>query len=153
SPAARPLLAPKSESCPALRAVSSDPSRRTAPCGLTWPASSPASRRPCRCPRQSRPTQPVPPRAGPARPWPKLSPSADDRLKPCPVWANHERTTRGDRRQVEVPTPATVETWVSDAIEDPLRVVMAEGAASLAAELRQPIPELPATVGDDPRVL
>ena len=34
-------------------------------------------------------------------------------------------------RQVEVPAPGTVETWVSDATGDPLLVVMAEPARPL----------------------
>jgi transposase-like protein len=55
--------------------------------------------------------------------------------------------------RLKFPAPATVETWVSDAAGDPLLVVMAEPAASLAAELRRLIPELRATVGDDRRVL
>jgi hypothetical protein len=42
---------------------------------------------------------------------------------------------------------------VSDAAGDPLLVVMAEPAASLAAELRRLIPELRDMVGDDRRVL
>ena len=42
---------------------------------------------------------------------------------------------------------------MSDAAGDPLLVVMAEPAASLAAELRRLIPELRAAVGDDRRVL
>ena len=54
---------------------------------------------------------------------------------------------------MKFPAPATVETWVSDAAGDPLLVVMAEPAASLAGELRRLIPELRATVGDDRRVL
>ncbi len=56
-------------------------------------------------------------------------------------------------RRLKFPAPATVETWVCDAAGDPLLVVMAEPAASLAAELRRLIPELRATVGDDRRVL
>ena len=55
--------------------------------------------------------------------------------------------------RLKFPAPATVETWVCDAAGDPLLVVMAEPAASLAAELRRLIPELRATVGDDRRVL
>ena len=42
---------------------------------------------------------------------------------------------------------------MSDAAGDPLLVVMAEPAASLAAELRRLIPDMRATVGDDRRVL
>jgi prepilin-type processing-associated H-X9-DG protein len=72
----------------------------------------------------------------------------------------HVRAYQGTRRiakthvpRLKFPAPATVETWVSDAAGDPLLVVMAEPAASLAAELRRLIPELRATVGDDRRVL
>src|SRR6202158_3770540 len=54
---------------------------------------------------------------------------------------------------LKFPAPATVETWVADAAGDPLLVVMAQPAASLAAELRRLIPELRAVVGDDRRVL
>jgi hypothetical protein len=46
-----------------------------------------------------------------------------------------------------------VETWVSDHRGDPVLVVMAEPAASLAGELRRLLPELRAAVGDDRRVL
>jgi transposase len=55
--------------------------------------------------------------------------------------------------RLKFPAPATVETWVSDAAGDPLLVVMAEPAASLAFELRRLIPDLRAMVGDDRRVL
>jgi transposase len=55
--------------------------------------------------------------------------------------------------RLKFPAPATVETWVCDAAGDPLLVVMAEPAASLAGELRRLIPELRALVGDDRRVL
>ena len=72
----------------------------------------------------------------------------------------HVRAYQGTRRiakthvpRLKFPAPATVESWVSDAAGDPLLVVMAEPAASLAAELRRLIPELRATVGDDRRVL
>ncbi|HEV7453520.1 MAG TPA: hypothetical protein VGO16_19515 [Pseudonocardiaceae bacterium] len=72
----------------------------------------------------------------------------------------HVRAYQGTRRiakthvpRLKFPAPATVETWVCDAAGDPLLVVMAEPAASLAAELRRLIPELRATVGDDRRVL
>jgi prepilin-type processing-associated H-X9-DG protein len=72
----------------------------------------------------------------------------------------HVRAYQGTRAiakthvpRLKFPAPATVETWVSDAAGDPLLVVMAEPAASLAAELRRLIPELRATVGDDRRVL
>jgi transposase len=72
----------------------------------------------------------------------------------------HVRAYQGTRRiakthvpRLKFPAPATVETWVSDAAGDPLLVVMAEPAASLAGELRRLLPELRATVGDDRRVL
>src|SRR6478736_4472024 len=52
----------------------------------------------------------------------------------------HVRAYQGTRRiakthvpRLKFPAPATVETWVSDAAGDPLLVVMAEPAASLAA--------------------
>jgi hypothetical protein len=47
---------------------------------------------------------------------------------------------------------ATVETWVSDPAGDPLLVVMAKPAASLAGELRRLIPELRAVIGHERRV-
>jgi prepilin-type processing-associated H-X9-DG protein len=72
----------------------------------------------------------------------------------------HVRAYQGTRRiakthvpRLKFPAPATVETWVCDAAGDPLLVVMAEPAASLAAELRRLIPELRDMVGDDRRVL
>ena len=72
----------------------------------------------------------------------------------------HVRAYQGTRRiakthvpRLKFPAPATVETWVADAAGDPLLVVMAEPAASLAAELRRLIPDLRAMVGDDRRVL
>jgi len=72
----------------------------------------------------------------------------------------HVRAYQGTRRigkthvpRLKFPAPATVETWVCDAAGDPLLVVMAQPAASLAAELRRLIPELRDMVGDDRRVL
>ena len=72
----------------------------------------------------------------------------------------HVRAYQGTRKiakthvpRLKFPAPATVETWVCDAAGDPLLVVMAEPAASLAGELRRLIPELRAMVGDDRRVL
>jgi transposase len=72
----------------------------------------------------------------------------------------HVRAYQGTRRiakthvpRLKFPAPATVETWVADAAGDPLLVVMAEPAASLASELRRLIPELRDMVGDDRRVL
>ena len=72
----------------------------------------------------------------------------------------HVRAYAGTRKiakthvpRLKFPAPATLETWVSDAAGDPLLVVLAEPAASLAAELRRLIPQLRALVGDDRRVL
>src|SRR5512139_2814567 len=72
----------------------------------------------------------------------------------------HVRAYQGTRAiakthvpRLKFPAPATVETWVADAAGDPLLVVMAQPAASLAAELRRLIPELRAMVGDERRVL
>jgi prepilin-type processing-associated H-X9-DG protein len=72
----------------------------------------------------------------------------------------HVRAYQGTRRiakthvpRLKFPAPATVETWVSDAAGDPLLVVMAQPAASLASELRRLIPDLRAIVADDRRVL
>jgi hypothetical protein len=72
----------------------------------------------------------------------------------------HVRAYQGTRKiakthvpRLKFPAPATVETWVSDAAEDPLLVVMAQPAASLAGELRRLIPQLRAIIGDDRRVL
>jgi hypothetical protein len=72
----------------------------------------------------------------------------------------HVRAYQGTRRiakthvpRLKFPAPATVETWVADAAGDPLLVVMAQPAASLASELRRLIPDLRAMVGDDRRVL
>ena len=72
----------------------------------------------------------------------------------------HVRAYQGSRKiakthvpRLKFPAPATVETWVSDAAGDPLLVVMAEPAASLAGELRRLMPDLRALVGDDRRVL
>jgi len=72
----------------------------------------------------------------------------------------HVRAYQGTRKiskthvpRLKFPAPATVETWVTDAAGDPLLVVMAEPAASLASELRRLIPQLRAMVGDERRVL
>jgi hypothetical protein len=72
----------------------------------------------------------------------------------------HVRAYQGTRKiakthvpRLKFPAPATVETWVSDAAGDPLLVVMAQPAASLAGELRRMIPELRTLVGDERRVL
>ena len=72
----------------------------------------------------------------------------------------HVRAYQGTRRiakthvpRLKFPAPATLETWVADAAGNPLLVVMAEPAASLAAELRRLIPQLRAVVGDGRRLL
>ena len=72
----------------------------------------------------------------------------------------HVRAYHGTRKiakthvpRLKFPAPATVETWVADAAGDPLLVVMAQPAASLASELRRLIPEMRALVGDERRVL
>lgn len=72
----------------------------------------------------------------------------------------HVRAYQGTRKiakthaaRLRFPAPASVETWVSDAHGDPVLVVMAEPAASLAGELRRLLPVLRAAVGDDRRVL
>jgi hypothetical protein len=72
----------------------------------------------------------------------------------------HVRAYQGTRKvakthsaRLRFPAPATLETWVSDHRGDPVLVVMAEPAASLAGELRRLLPELRAAVGDDRRVL
>ena len=72
----------------------------------------------------------------------------------------HVRAYQGTRKiakthvpRLKFPAPATMETWIADAAGDPLLVVLAEPAASLASELRRLIPDIRATVGDDRRVL
>ncbi len=72
----------------------------------------------------------------------------------------HVRAYQGTRKiakthaaRLRFPAPATVETWVSDGRGDPVLVVMAEPAASLAGELRRLLPTLRAAVGNDRRVL
>ncbi len=72
----------------------------------------------------------------------------------------HVRAYQGRRKiakthvpRLKFPAPATVETWVTDGAGDPLLVVMAEPAASLAAELRRLIPQMRDLVGDGRRVL
>lgn len=72
----------------------------------------------------------------------------------------HVRAYQGTRAiakthvaRLKFPAPATVETWISDSRGDPVMVVMAEPAASLAAELRSLLPDLRAAVGDERRVL
>jgi len=72
----------------------------------------------------------------------------------------HVRAYQGTRKiakthatRLKFPAPATVETWISDGHGDPVLVVMAEPAASLAGELRRLLPTLRQAVGDDRRVL
>ncbi|WP_157875223.1 putative transposase [Arthrobacter sp. PAMC 25486] len=72
----------------------------------------------------------------------------------------HVRAYQGTKKigrlystRLKFPVPATEETWVTDANGAPVFVVMAAPGASLAAELRDLLPELRTTVGDDRRVL
>ncbi|MEV8144217.1 putative transposase [Specibacter sp. NPDC078709] len=72
----------------------------------------------------------------------------------------HVRAYQGTNRigkiystRLKFPVPATEETWVTDAQGSPVFVVMAKPGASLAAELRDLLPELRTAVGDDRRVL
>ncbi|MHA7178299.1 putative transposase [Arthrobacter sp. Sr24] len=72
----------------------------------------------------------------------------------------HVRAYQGTKKigklystRLKFPVPATEETWVSDAHGAPVFVVMAAPGASLAAELRDLLPELRTAVGDDRRVL
>ena len=72
----------------------------------------------------------------------------------------HVRAYQGTKKigklystRVKFPVPATEETWVTDAHGAPVFVVMAEPGASLAAELRDLLPELRIAVGDERRVL
>jgi hypothetical protein len=72
----------------------------------------------------------------------------------------HVRAYQGTKRigkiystRLKFPVPATEETWVTDANGSPVFVVMAKPGASLAAELRDLLPELRTAVGDDRRVL
>ncbi|MBP2412006.1 hypothetical protein JOF48_000805 [Arthrobacter stackebrandtii] len=72
----------------------------------------------------------------------------------------HVRAYQGTKKigklystRLKFPVPATEETWVTDAHGSPVFVVMAAPGASLAAELRDLLPELRTAVGDDRRVL
>ncbi|MBP2414261.1 transposase [Arthrobacter stackebrandtii] len=72
----------------------------------------------------------------------------------------HVRAYQGTKKigkiystRLKFPVPATEETWVTDAHGAPVFVVMAAPGASLAAELRDLLPELRTTVGDERRVL
>jgi len=101
---------------------------------------------------------------GEAGDWITAMATAHARARPEQVGVlyvdGHVRAYQGTRRiakthvpRLKFPAPATVETWVSDAGGDPLLVVLAAPAASLAAELRRLIPQLRAVVGDERRVL
>ena len=70
----------------------------------------------------------------------------------------HVRVYSGTRQlpkthiaRMRIAGPATEETWVSDAEGDPVLVLTAPPAASLAAELRRLLPDLRAVVGADRR--
>ncbi|MEV8182986.1 putative transposase [Specibacter sp. NPDC078692] len=72
----------------------------------------------------------------------------------------HVRAYQGTKKigklystRLKFPVPATEETWVTDANGSPVFVVMASPGASLAAELRDLLPELRTAVGDERRVL
>ncbi|MEV8182927.1 putative transposase [Specibacter sp. NPDC078692] len=72
----------------------------------------------------------------------------------------HVRAYQGTKKigrlystRLKFPVPATEETWVTDANGAPVFVVMAAPGASLAAELRDLLPELRTAIGDDRRVL
>ncbi|MHA7178464.1 putative transposase [Arthrobacter sp. Sr24] len=72
----------------------------------------------------------------------------------------HVRAYQGTKKigkiystRLKYPVPATEETWVTDAHGAPVFLVMAKPGASLAAELRDLLPELRTAVGDDRRIL
>ena len=72
----------------------------------------------------------------------------------------HVRAYQGTKKigklystRLKYPVPATEETWVTDAHGAPVFLVMAKPGASLAAELRDLLPELRTAIGDDRRVL
>ena len=50
--------------------------------------------------------------------------------------------------RLKFPGPATEETWVTDGAGDPLLVVMAEPSTSLAAQIKDLLPDLRAILGD-----
>jgi len=50
--------------------------------------------------------------------------------------------------RLKFPGPGTEETWVTDGAGDPLLVVMAEPSASLAAQVKDLLPDLRAITGD-----
>src|SRR5271157_3394825 len=53
--------------------------------------------------------------------------------------------------RLKFPGPATEETWVTDGAGDPLLVVMAEPSSSLAAQIKNLLPDLRAITGDGAR--
>jgi transposase-like protein len=72
----------------------------------------------------------------------------------------HVRAYQGGKKigkvhstRLKFPTPATEETWVSDAHGSPVLVVMAKPGTALTGELRALLPQLRTIVGDDRRVL
>ena len=72
----------------------------------------------------------------------------------------HVRAYQGTKKigklystRLKFPVPATEKTWVTDAHGAPVFLVMAKPGASLAAELRDLLPELRTAIGDDRRVL
>ncbi|MET3176853.1 UNVERIFIED_ORG: prepilin-type processing-associated H-X9-DG protein, partial [Arthrobacter sp. UYCu721] len=72
----------------------------------------------------------------------------------------HVRAYQGGKKigkvhstRLKFPTPATEETWVSDAHGSPVLVVMAKPGAALTGELRALLPQLRTIIGDSRRVL
>lgn len=72
----------------------------------------------------------------------------------------HVRAYQGGRKigkvhstRLKFPTPATEETWVSDAHGSPVLVVMAQPGTALTGELRALLPQLRTIIGDSRRVL
>ena len=72
----------------------------------------------------------------------------------------HVRAYQGTKKigkvhstRLKFPTPATEETWVSDAHGSPVLVVMATPGTALTGELRALLPQLRTIVGDSRRVL
>src|SRR5271157_879723 len=70
----------------------------------------------------------------------------------------HTRAYFGERdvqkmhvARLKFPGPATEETWVTDGAGDPLLVVMAEPSSSLAAQIKNLLPDLRAITGDGAR--
>lgn len=72
----------------------------------------------------------------------------------------HVRAYQGGKKigkvhstRLKFPTPATEETWVSDAHGSPVLVVMAQPGTALTGELRALLPQLRTIIGDSRRVL